>query len=125
MLGLQDPPDRNDIGQWPALHKVLAETFATKTQAEWAALFDGTDACVASVVPMHEAAQHPHNVARETYVEQHGVVQAAPAPRFSQTPATLSTPPERPGANTAEALAAWGITDIDQLIADGVAVQAD
>lgn len=125
VLGLEDVPDRNDIGQWPALGKVLAETFATRTQAEWTALFDGTDACVAPVVPMHEAAQHPHNVARGTYVDEGGVVQPAPAPRFSHTPATLTTPPERPGANTAEALAAWGITDIDQLIADGVAVQAD
>src|SRR5215207_284417 len=58
-LGLEDPPDRNDIAQWPALRKVLAETFASRTQAEWAALFEGTDACVAPVVPMHEAAQHP------------------------------------------------------------------
>jgi alpha-methylacyl-CoA racemase len=125
VLGLEDAPDRNDIGQWPALRKVLAEAFAAKTQAEWTALFDGTDACVAPVVPMHEAAQHPHNVARGTYVEHEGLVQAAPAPRFSQTPAALTTPPARPGGNTAEALAAWGIPDIDQLIADGVAVQAD
>jgi alpha-methylacyl-CoA racemase len=125
VLGLQDAPDRNDLAQWPQLRKVLAETFATRTQAEWTALFDGTDACVAPVVPMHEAAQHPHNVARETYVDEGGVVQPAPAPRFSQTPAILTTPPVRPGANTAEALAAWGITDIDQLIADGVAVQAE
>ena len=124
-LAITDLPDRNDIAQWPALRKVLAETFASRTQAEWTALFDGTDACVAPVVPMHEAAQHPHNIARSTYVERAGVVQAAPAPRFSQTPATLTTVPQRPGANTAEALAAWGINDIDQLIADGVAVQAD
>jgi alpha-methylacyl-CoA racemase len=124
VLGV-DLPERNDLSQWPALRKVLADTFASRTQAEWTEAFDGSDACVAPVVPMHEAAQHPHNVARGTYVEHEGQLQAAPAPRFSRTPATLTTPPARPGANTAEALVAWGVTDIDQLIADGVAVQAD
>jgi alpha-methylacyl-CoA racemase len=125
VLGLEDLPDRNDMSTWPALRKIFGDAFASRTQAEWVALFDGTDACVAPVVPMHEAAQHPHNVARGTYVEHEGLVQPAPAPRFSQTPAQLTTPPARPGANTVEALAAWGITGIDQLIADGVAVQAD
>lgn len=125
VLGLEDVPDRNDITQWPALRKVLADTFAQRTQAEWTTLFDGTDACVAPVTPMHEASQHPHNVARGTYVEHEGVTQPATAPRFSHTPASLTTPPARPGANTAEALAAWGITDVDELIADGVAIQAD
>jgi alpha-methylacyl-CoA racemase len=125
ILGLVDPPDRDDLAAWPALREVLAETFATKSQGDWAALFDGTDACVAPVVPMNEAVQHPHNVARGTYVERDGVVQPAPAPRFSQTPANLTTAPAEPGANTTEALAAWGITDIDSLLADGVAVQTD
>jgi alpha-methylacyl-CoA racemase len=118
-------PDRYDLAEWPALRKALAEAFRTKTQAEWTALFDGTDACVAPVVPIDEAAQHPHNVARGTYVEHEGQVQPAPAPRFSRTPANLTTAPVRAGTNTAEALAAWGITDIDSLLADGVAVQAD
>ncbi len=125
VLEIDDLPDRYDLTAWPALRTLLAETFASKTQAEWTALFDGTDACVAPVVPMHEAARHPHNLARGTYVERDGLVQAAPAPRFSQTPANLTTPPVKPGANTTEALAAWGIADIDSLLADGVAVQAD
>jgi alpha-methylacyl-CoA racemase len=124
VLDLPDLPDRNDMAQWPALREALAAAFATKSQAEWTALFDGTDACVAPVVPMHEAPQHPHHVARGTYVEHEGLVQAAPAPRFSRTPAVLTTPPVAAGTNTTEALAAWGITEIDQLIADGVAVQA-
>ena len=125
VLEIDDLPDRYDLTAWPALRTLLDETFASKTQAEWTALFDGTDACVAPVVPMHEAARHPHNLARGTYVERDGLVQAAPAPRFSQTPANLTTPPVKPGANTTEALAAWGIADIDSLLADGVAVQAD
>ncbi len=118
-------PDRYDPSQWDALRKVLEETFLTKTQAEWTALFDGTESCVAPVVPIDEAAAHPHNVARGTYVEHDGLVQPAPAPRFSETPANLTTAPVKAGTNTAEALAAWGINDIDSLLADGVAVQAD
>ncbi len=123
--GIEALPDRYDLAQWPALRKAFAEAFQTKTQAEWTELFDGTDACVAPVVPIDEAAKHPHNVARGTYVEHDGLMQPAPAPRFSGTPATLTTAPVRAGTNTAEALAAWGITDIETLIADGVAVQAD
>ena len=118
-------PDRWELEEWPALKKALDEAFRTKTQAEWTALFDGTDSCVAPVVPIDEAAQHPHNVARGTYIEHEGLVQPAPAPRFSETPANLTTAPVAAGTNTAEALAAWGITDIDSLLADGVAVQAD
>ncbi|MDR7085586.1 alpha-methylacyl-CoA racemase [Aeromicrobium panaciterrae] len=118
-------PSRWELEEWPALKKALDEAFRTKTQAEWTALFDGTDSCVAPVVPIDEAAAHPHNVARGTYVEHDGLVQPAPAPRFSETPANLTTSPVKAGTNTAEALAAWGIPDIDSLLADGIAVQAD
>lgn len=118
-------PDRNDLGRWPELRRTLAATFATKTQAEWAALFDGTDACVAPVVPLTEAYEHPHNVARGTYVQQDGLMQPAPAPRFSATPATLGTPPVAAGADTREALEAWGVVDVDKLLADGIAVQTE
>ena len=123
--GIEALPDRYDPNEWAALRKALVEAFRTKTQAEWTELFDGTDSCVAPVVPIDEAAQHPHNAARGTYVEHEGLLQPAPAPRFSRTPATLTTAPVRAGTNTAEALAAWGISDIDSLLADGVAVQAD
>jgi alpha-methylacyl-CoA racemase len=118
-------PDRNDLNEWPALRKVLAETFEQRTQAEWIEIFDGTDACVQPVVPLTEAYEHPHNVARGTYVERDGLTQPAPAPRFSATPATLTTPPSKPGADTRAALTAWGIDDVDALIDDGVAVQLD
>ena len=118
-------PDRNDLSEWPALRKVLAETFAQRTQAEWAEIFDGTDACVAPVVPLTEAFEHPHNVARGTYVERDGLTQPAPAPRFSATPATLTTSPSMPGADTRAALTSWGIDDVESLIDDGVAVQRD
>ncbi|MDQ3158338.1 MAG: CoA transferase [Actinomycetota bacterium] len=125
LLEVDDLPDRYDISKWPELRSRLAARFAERTQAEWAEVFDGSDACVAPVIPLSEAPQHPHNVARGTYVEHEGLMQPAPAPRFSRTPANLTTPPAKPGANTTEALAAWGIQDVDQLVADGIAVQTD
>jgi alpha-methylacyl-CoA racemase len=103
---------------------VLTETFASKTQAEWAKIFDGTDACVAPILPLSEAVDHPHMAAREVFVEREGLVQPAPAPRFSRTEATLTTGPTNAGENTKVALEAWGITGVDDLIASGVAAQA-
>ena len=119
------PPDHLDPRQWPRLRGLLAETFRTRTREAWATLFEGTDACVAPVLSYAEAPAHPHLAARGTYVEHHGVVQPAPAPRFSRTPAALSTPPPpRSGADTRTALEAWGIADVDALLSSGAAVQA-
>jgi alpha-methylacyl-CoA racemase len=117
------PPDRSDLASWPELHKVLAETFAQRTQAEWTEVFDGSDACVSPVLPL--AGDHPHLVARGTFVEKDGVRQAAPAPRFSRTPSELGEPPARPGQHTRAALTDWGVTGIDELLATGAAVQAE
>jgi alpha-methylacyl-CoA racemase len=119
-LGI-NAPDRNDPANWPELRKVLSETFAQRTQAEWTEVFDGSDACVAPVLPL--AGDHPHLVARGTFVDKDGVRQAAPAPRFSRTPTGLDRPPARAGQHTREALADWGITDVDALLETGAAVQ--
>jgi alpha-methylacyl-CoA racemase len=124
-LGLTDQaPDRDDPAALPALRDLLTETFRRRTQAEWAEVFDATDACVAPVLPLSEAATHPHLVARGTFVELEGIVQPAPAPRFSRTPGAVGMPPGGPGAHTREALAAWGATDVDALLESGAAVQA-
>jgi alpha-methylacyl-CoA racemase len=125
LLGIQDAPDRFDFEQTPELRRRITEAFATRTQAEWSEAFEGTDACVAPILPLSEAMGHPHMAAREVFVEHEGVRQPAPAPRFSRTTASLSLPP-RPeaGADTREALAAWGVEDVDGLLARGVAVQA-
>jgi alpha-methylacyl-CoA racemase len=114
-------PDRDDPANWPELRKVLAETFLRRTQAEWAQAFEGSDACVTPVLPL--AADHPHLVARGTFVDRDGVRQAAPAPRFSRTPTSLERPPARPGQHTLEALTDWGITDLEDLLTTGAAVQ--
>lgn len=122
LLGV-DAPDRYDLANWPALQKLLTETFAQRTQAEWTEIFDGTDACVSPV--LRPAADHPHLVARGTFVDKDGVRQPAPAPRFSRTPTHLDQPPARPGQHTREALADWGVTGIDALLDSGAAVQTD
>ncbi len=119
-----DLPGQYDLQDWGTLRTELERRFASRTQAEWTDVFDGSDACVHPVLPLTEAYEHPHNVARGTYVEHHGTTQPAPAPRFSRTAPHLTTPPVGPGANTREALTAWGIDDVETLIADGVAVQA-
>ena len=75
-----------DLAGWPALHARFETIFATRDRDDWAAHFEGTDACVTPVLTMAEAVRHPHNAVRETFVQQ-GVVQAAPAPRFDGTPA--------------------------------------
>ncbi|MGN6753110.1 MAG: CaiB/BaiF CoA transferase family protein [Intrasporangium sp.] len=124
-LGLaHTAPDRRDPSTWPALRALLADTFRTRTRDQWAALLEGTDACVAPVLDFTEAPGHPHLAARRTYVERDGLVQPAPAPRFSRTPGALTTPPPAAGSGTREALTAWGIEDVDALIDSGAAVQA-
>ena len=99
------------------------EGFATRTQAEWTEVFEGTDACVGPILPITEAMDHPHLAAREVFVEADGIRQPAPAPRFSRTPPSLTTGPSKAGQHTREALGAWGIDDADQLVDSGVAAQ--
>ncbi len=120
----ESAPDRWDAALVDELRGVFAARFLEKTQAEWCAIFDGTDACVAPIIPLSEAFEHPHMRSRETFVEHEGLIQPQPAPRFSRTQATLGMPPAPgAGAHTREALAAWGIEDVDGLIASGAAVQ--
>ncbi len=123
-LGIESAPDRYDFDRLDELRRLITEAFAARTQAEWTEVFEGTDACVAPVLPLTEAMEHPHMAAREVFVEREGVRQPAPAPRFSRTTASLSSPPpEKAGADTREALDAWGIEGVDDLIERGVAVQ--
>ena len=107
-----------------AVRAAITEKFLGKTQAEWAAAFDGTDACVAPILPLSEAVAHPHVAAREVFVEHEGQIQPAPAPRFSRTEATLTTGPSLNGSGTKAALEAWGIAGVDDLLASGAAVQS-
>jgi alpha-methylacyl-CoA racemase len=117
--GLADDPafaKQMDASQWPALKIKLAEVMRTKTSAQWCKIMEGTDVCFAPVLTMSEAAKHPHNVARQTFIEVDGVTQPAPAPRFSRTATALPTAPAHAGQHSRAVLADWGF-DADRITA--------
>ena len=121
--GINDPAfaAQMDRGSWNDLRGKLAHVIAQKTQAEWCEIMDATDVCFAPVLDLDAAPKHPHTVARQTFVELGGVVQPAPAPRFSATPGEIQGPPPAIGAHDREALADWGFSAaaIDELKAAG------
>ena len=113
-LDLADPVfDRqNDKAAWPEQHAKLAKVLATRTRDEWAALCDGSDACVAPVLTLAEAPQHPHLAARATFTRREGVVQPAPAPRFSRTPSAIQGSPALAACSVDDLLARWHGADL-------------
>lgn len=110
-VGIADPAFQQqwDRQQWPLLKEKLAAALLQKSRDEWCALLEGTDACVAPVLDMDEAPAHPHNRSRSTFVEVNGVVQPAPAPRFSATPTATPRAPATADDSTG-ILADWGFT---------------
>jgi alpha-methylacyl-CoA racemase len=114
-LGLADAdlPAQYDVSGWPVLRARFAEVFATRTRDEWAAHFEGTDACVAPALSFTEAQHHPHLEARKTFIDVNGVRQPAPAPRFSRTPAQAQPLPPGPRGGDAGRLLDWGFTETE------------
>lgn len=111
-----DDIDRNaqhDRSTWPTLTKRMETTFATKTRDQWCNLFAGTDACFAPILSMSDAITHPHNKARNTFVEVDGITQPAPAPRFSRSESKIQHAPTDPSNPTTEVLKAWNVSDQD------------
>ena len=119
-------PHQMDRTQWPALKERMAAIFKTKTREEWCKIMEGSDVCFAPVLSMEEAPKHPHNVHRGTFVEQDGVVQPGPAPRFSRTPGKIQGPPASPGQHTEAALSDWGFSkaELEKLAAQGAIAQS-
>jgi alpha-methylacyl-CoA racemase len=109
-LAGEELPRQMDRAQWPAMKERMAAIFKTKTRDEWCRIMEGSDVCFAPVLSMGEAYQHPHNVARSTFVEIAGKLQPAPAPRFSRTAPDVPAPPPHPGQHTEAALRDWGFT---------------
>ncbi len=107
-LAAADLPAQLDSAAWPQLKERFAEIFSTRTRAEWSETFEGTDACVTPVLTLAEAALHPHNTERQAFLRPDGVLQAAPAPRFSRSRPEMRLPPPEPGEHTAAVLGEFG-----------------
>ena len=111
--GVRDPAfsAQNDMRQWPELKTRLARIFLTKTRDQWCALLEGSDACFAPVLDWDEAPLHPHNQSRQAFVTVDGVLQPAPAPRFSRTPAPTPVRPKGGASDSAGIIAEWSRAD--------------
>jgi alpha-methylacyl-CoA racemase len=120
------PGGQYDVAQWPEHRRRFAEVFASRTRDEWTATFAGTDACVTPVLSLREAPADPHLVARGTFVEQDGMSQPGPAPRFSRTPGTVRGSQRLTGADTRGVLAEWGFAEdeVERLLAAGAVAEA-
>jgi alpha-methylacyl-CoA racemase len=129
LLGLADDPDmpaQYEVDRWPQMRRKFSAAFASRSRDEWTKVFAGTDACVAPVLSITEAPHDPHLVARRTFEERDGVIQPAPAPRFSggAETAPAAGPPPQPGEHTRAALESWGVDGVDGWLAAGAAIQS-
>ena len=113
LSGLQgeELPHQQDRKSWPKMKERLKTLFRTKTRDEWCKIMEGSDICFAPVLSMEEAPKHPHMKHRGTFIEEGGVTQPGPAPRFSRTPSKIQRPPAKPGEHTEEALRDWGFAN--------------
>ena len=113
LTGFEDPSHtaHQDKGMWSENRIKMAQLIKTKTRSDWCELLEGTDVCFAPILSLSEAPSHPHNRSRDTFVENDGVVQPAPAPRFSRTPSQIQSAPSVPGSDTDAVLSDWGFSD--------------
>jgi len=113
VLGLREEDfagGQHDRDGWPQMKRAFAQAFRSRTRDEWCAVFEGTDTCFSPVLSLAEAPQHPHQLARGNFVELAGVVQPAPAPRFSRSRPGVQGPPPEVGQHSLEVLADWGFS---------------
>ncbi len=117
--GIADPDFKNqmDPKKWPRFKEKIAAVFKTKTRDEWCEVMGDTDICFAPVLSLDEAPRHPQNQARQTFIDLEGVIQPAPAPRFSRTSPEIKNPPPKPGEHTEAVLRdfGFGTKEIDAL----------
>ncbi|MGB1189029.1 MAG: CaiB/BaiF CoA transferase family protein [Pseudomonadales bacterium] len=125
-----DPEDfsaQMDQSRWPEFQEKLTACFLTKTRSEWQEIMEGTDVCFAPVLSINEVADHPHNKARGTFQSLEGVVQPAPAPRFSRTPVALTHGSRSPGSDTELVLqeAGFDAASIEALLKSGAVASGE
>jgi alpha-methylacyl-CoA racemase len=116
LLGLEgeDLPDQHDKESWPRMKALFAEIFRTRTRDEWCAAAEGRELCLSPVLSLGEAPLHPQQKARNNFVEVDGLLQPAPAPRFSRTPAAVRGGVARPGEHSAEILDELGFSEAER-----------
>ncbi len=113
LSGMTHEPGQMDRSAWPEMRAELTRVMKAKTREEWCALMEASDVCFAPVLSMDEAPGHPHNVARDTFVEIAGIPQPNAAPRFSRTPGGIAGPPAHAGQHTDQVLAEAGLSEDD------------
>jgi alpha-methylacyl-CoA racemase len=108
--GIEDPSFKEQLDEdsWPRKREILVDVFKQKTRQQWCEIMEGTDVCFAPVLNLAEAPDHPHNKARNTFVEFEGITQPAPAPRFSRTQGEIQRSAAMAGEHTEEVLREWG-----------------
>lgn len=125
LCDIEDPDFKQqwDSEAWPELRRKLEDIFSRKSRADWCDLLEGTDACFAPVLDFEEAIQHPHHVARNTFIETNGITHPAPSPRFSRTPG-VCRPITAPGSATEAILRELGRSEdeIEHLRTQGTIV---
>jgi alpha-methylacyl-CoA racemase len=110
LLGLpEDLPAQDDKSRWPEMKKLFANAVRARTRDDWLAAAAGRSPCIAPVLGPREALAHPHHQARGTFIDVDGLMQPAPAPRFSGTNPTVDRGPPLPGEHTRSALSDWGV----------------
>lgn len=124
-LSLEDFGVQMDPAMWPEQKEKMEAVFKTKTRDEWCSIMEGSDVCFAPVLGLGEAPNHPHNVARGSFIEVEGVVQHAPTPRFSRTPSGTPEGMRTPGTHTCDTLRTFGFSDaeVKALLESGAVAQ--
>jgi alpha-methylacyl-CoA racemase len=114
-MGIEDSrfAKQMDRTKWPELKDELSRIFKTKTRDEWSTIFKDSDACAFPVLDMNEAPEYEHNKVRGSFIEVDGVVQPAPAPRFSRTAPAVKCGPPVAGAHSEEILSSWGFDEAE------------